>query len=406
MYQDKLHCNDCGANYDLEIYYNCPTCGGILDVIYNLPLDPDPDLFDKDYKKGIWRFRNLLPLGNDYTPVSLQEGNTPILKSNAIAKRIDLDNLYLKDETRNPTGAFKDRPISVALSVALSQGSETVITASTGNAGAAVACYAAQAGVDAVVLAPEATPFNKLLQISSYGAKVVKIEGSFSRCFELAQQASEEFNWVNLTSTFLNPYSVEGDKTVAYEIFEQMSKVPDWVVVPTGAGPLLVGCYKGFKELKELGFTDKIPAMAGIQSEGCEPIVKAFENDEPEVSSWESPTTIASGIADPLQGYGKDGTYTLNVIRKSGGIAMSIPDKDIVAGVIELASEEGIFAEPAGATSIVALPKLIKQGFISREDSVICLITGGGFKDSDPISKILDSPITITADLRELEKVI
>jgi len=404
----QLKCTRCNKTFPLEDFYNCPSCGGILDVMYDFSkLSVKETLLRNEKDKiGIWQFQELLPLENCDNSVTLGEGDTPLIHSKTLKEQFGIGDLYLKDETRNPTGSFKDRAISVGLSKAKEENSEVVVVASSGNAGAAVSAYAAKSNLNAVVLTPEVTPLGKLTQIMSYGAQLIKVKGNFSQCFKLAKQASHELGWVNLTTTFVNPYHIEGDKTIAYEIAQQLGEVPDWVVVPTGAGPLIVGCYKGFNELQMLGITNKTPSMVAVQSEGCAPIAESFQRDKTEVSSWGKPTTVASGISDPLQGYSQDGTYTVKNIKKSKGRAITISDKSIVDGVFTLARKEGIFAEPAGASSIPAVEKLIQKKVIENTDTLVCLITGVGFKDIDSIRSSLDPPPTITSSTQQLKKVV
>lgn len=245
---------------------------------------------------------------------------------------MNLSNLYLKDETRNPTGSFKDRPISCAISKTKEEGKNTVIT-----------------------------------------------------------------------STFLNSFATEGDKTVTYELYQQLGLVPDRIVVPVGAGPLLAGIYKGYKELKQLGLVDRLPAMVAVQARGCAPIVRAFDKGDPEVEPWEVPHTVASGIADLLQGYFEDGTLTLQVIRKSGGVAVAVDD-DLIESVQNLSKFAGIFSEPTGASSVASLQKLEDKGILEGGDTVVCPITGSGFKDSYTIEEYIEiPPKEFEADLEEVE---
>ena len=243
MFATKLRCLRCGKEYPLLLKYNCSKCKGILDVEYDYEAMEKQEIGSRlSIRKGqgMWRFRDFLPIRNEENIVTLIEGDTPLFSCERLGAAMNLSNLYLKDETRNPTGCFKDRPISCAISKAKEEGKNAVIT-----------------------------------------------------------------------SSFLNPFATEGDKTVAYELYQQLGLVPGWIVVPVGAGPLLAGIYKGYKELKQLGLVDRLPAMVAVQARGCAPIVRAFDKGDPEVEPWEVPHTVASGIADPLQGYSEDGTLTL-----------------------------------------------------------------------------------------------
>jgi len=408
MFAVNLRCLKCGTVYPLQIVYNCPKCGGILNVEYNYKdVHRKKLLVNFEKRKGIWRFEALLPVRKHLKFVSLGEGNTPLFKCRRLGRKIGLSNLYVKDETRNPTGSFKDRPISVALSKANEEGKKIVITSSCGNAGSSVAAYAAKAGMKSITVVPLTASSNKLLQIATFGATLIKVRGTYSDCFRIVKMLSSKFNWVNLTSTFLNPFATEGDKTVAYELYEQLGKVPDWILVPIGTGPLLVGIYKGFKELERLHLAAGLPAMVGIQAKGCAPIVRAFQKGDSEVKAWSTPETVASGIADPLQGYTQDGTLTLQIIRESGGFATAVDDKAMLKSVLMLTRFSGIFAEPAGAASVAGAKKLAERGIIKKNDTVVCVVTGSGFKDPGSIKKEIEIPKEeIEPKVKEAEKIL
>jgi len=407
MFATKLKCLRCGKEYPLLIKYGCSKCKGILDVEYDYRAMKKEGLGSRltiRNKKGMWSFKDFLPVKDKESIVTLREGNTPLLRSGRLGTLTNLTSLYLKDETRNPTGSFKDRPVSCAISKAREEGGNTVITSSSGNAGVAVANYAAKAGMKAIIVVPSTVPRSKLLSIVSSGAIPVKIRGAASDCFSLAKELSEKHQWINLTSTFLNPFATEGDKTVAYELYLELGGVPDWIVVPIGAGPLLAGIYKGYKELKKLGLIDKLPAMIGVQARGCAPIVRAFESGNLEVRTWGTPHTIASGIADPLQGYSGDGTLTLDIIKDSGGVAVAVEDDDLIESVRKLSSFAGIFAEPTSAASVASLERLKEKGILEGNDTIICVITGSGFKDAYAIQKYIGIPPTaLEPNLKEVE---
>jgi threonine synthase len=407
MFATHLVCLGCGSIFPVKLVYNCPRCEGILDVKYDYERIAEKGIFSH-LDKGIWRFRKILPIEDTSEFVSLGEGNTPLLEDQKVGEEIGLKKLYLKDETRNPTGSFKDRPISVAISQAKKEKKRVIIISSSGNAAAAAAAYAARSGIKCIVVAPRSSPESKLLQILAYGATLVKVDGTPSECFRLVKEVSSEFDWANLTTTFLNPFATEGDKTLAYELYEQVRDINRvWIVIPVGAGPLLFGCYKGFEELKELGLVSSLPSMVGVQAEGCAPIVRAFEKQDQEVKAWDTCQTIASGIADSLAGYAQDGTLTLQTIRESGGLAVSVSDEALLESVLILGRDAGIFAEPTGAASIAAVKKLVKEGLIKKDDTVICVITGQGFKDLEPLKKkIKITEKEIKPELKEVEKIL
>jgi threonine synthase len=375
-----LQCVECGHVHDLSIHYLCSRCNGSLDVVY----DYENSILatEKKNEEGIWRYRSLLPVDSGVEPVSLGEGNTPFLKSTNLVNKLQMKGLYFKNEAINPTLSFKDRPLSVALTVARQFNVEGVITASTGNTGVATAAYAARAGLPCKIYVPAVTPTEKLTLMRLYGATIELVDGTFSDAYSIAGEEAKQSGWFNLTSTFLNPFAIEGDKTLAYEIYEQYGGVPDWIVIPIGAGPLLVSCYKGFKELQLAGKVSRLPKMAGVQATNCAPIAYAFEQNLQKVTPWkQSSKTVASGIADPLSTYPEDGTRTLNTIYQSKGCAISVEDDRIVDYQKMLAIEEGIFAEPAAVTSVAALEVMKKKGFLQENESVVSVITGHGLKD-------------------------
>jgi threonine synthase len=253
-----------------------------------------------------------------------------------------------------------------------------LLCASTGNTGVAVAAYAARAGLPAVCVVPETTPAAKMLQIEAVGARIVRVRGNYSDAYELARAAAENFGWANLTSTYVNPYMLEGDKTVAFELFEQLKeKVPDWVLVPVGAGPLLAAIHKGFEELGVSG-----PRMVAVQAAGCAPVVRAFESGAKEVREWDHPVeTAASSIADPLRGYPEDGTRTLSVVRESGGRAVAVSEEETRKATIDLARSEGLLVEPGAAVAVAAHRKLSDEKLIREGETAAIVLTGHGLKD-------------------------
>jgi threonine synthase len=370
----SLTCHSCSWRGEISNLYSCPVCGSSLLVAYAGTYELPNGVVDE----GIWRYRRFLPVSADSEPVTLGEGATPTLQT----RRLDPSGgLLLKNETVNPTGSFKDRPVAVAATVARELGLSGLVCASTGNTGVAVAAYAARAGLPAACVVPEATPAAKTAQIGAVGARIVRVRGNYSDAYALAR-AAESYGWANLTSTYINPYMLEGDKTVAYEIFEQLGKrIPDWVVVPVGAGPLLAAIHKGFEELGVSG-----PRMAAAQAAACAPVVSAFESGAKEVSEWEhSVETAASSIADPLRGYPEDGTRTLSVVRQSGGTAIAVSEEETRQATIELARSEGLLVEPGAAVAVAAYRKLAAQAVISRGERAVVVLTGHGLKDPDAL---------------------
>jgi len=378
-------CWYCGETYEAEPIYTCRRCKGTLDIRYEYK-----EIFGKAYFEplsasagsDIWRFRELLPIWPNRKAVTLGEGGTPLIRTHNILNIANNQSLWLKLESVNPTLAFKDRPLAVAMTAAAQFGLNEVVCASTGNTGVAAAAYAARAGLRCTIYVPEGTPEEKRAAMEQYGAVLHTVKGHYSDAYKVAEEMALERQAFNLTSTYMNPYAVEGNKTVAYELAFQLGKVPDWIIVPIGAGPLLSGIYKGFKEMQLEGFIDKLPRMAGVQAEGCAPIVKAFHNGKAGVQSWSDPVqTIASGIADPLLTYPADGTRTLSVIRESKGIALAIADAELHRYRKLLAEREGVLAELSSVTAVAAAAHMQQTGLLEQNATIVSIVTGHGLKD-------------------------
>jgi len=410
MFATCLSCVGCQKQYPMKVgHYNCQRCNGILQVEYDYQRLSDrlkQRLTNKN-RFGIWKYKELLPIQDSSEIVSLREGGTKLLRCKRLGRKLGIKKLYVKDETTNPTGSFKDRPMSVAVTKAKEFRVRAVVTASSGNAGASLSAYAARAGIECWVFVPTGTPPGKICQARAYGSKLVIVNGTYSDAFQLAKICTGELKWFNVTSTFFNPYTVEGDKTIGYEISEQLSyDVPDWVLIPVGAGPLLVGCWRGFKEFESFGWTRGLPSMIAVQAEGCAPIVKAFKEGRSTVEPWGHPRTRVSAIADPLQGYPQDGSLALNTVRQSNGLAEACSDEEIIQAVKLLAETEGIFAEPSGASSIAALKKLLEEGKIRKGETVVCVVTGAGLKDPNASMKLYGVPFEIEPNMDEVRKIL
>jgi threonine synthase len=397
----NLMCTSCGSEILPESgNYSCPKCKGILQVRYSRGAINKELISSHSSRSGVWKYFEMLPVESRENIVSLEEGNTPLIRTESLGA-----GYYVKDETRNPTGSFKDRPNTVGISKAIELGAKTIAIASSGNAAGSLSAYAAKAKLQCIVCVPEDTPDSKLKQIMVFGAKVAKVKGTYSDSFNLIRESCKRYGWHNLTSVCTaNPYQVEGDKTAAYEIYERLNN-PDWVLIPLGAGPLLVGIYRGFLELQEAGLIEKIPRLIGVQAEECAPIVRAFKNGDRNVLPWEGkPHTVAHSIADPLTGYSEDGTLTLEKIRESNGVAESVNDEEMMEAVWQLARGEGIFAEPAAASTLAAANKLKKNGIISNGDKVVMVVTGTGLKSQVVLDQLRPAP-AIDPDPDQLVKI-
>lgn len=368
-----LACVDCGANHPADMRYACATCGGILEVREPQGLAGPPTA------TGMWRHGDRLSVADRSAIVSLGEGDTPLHRADRLEAAIDgFDGaLWIKDETTNPTGSFKDRAMSAAVSRARELGLPGIVCASSGNAGASAAAYAARAGMPCVVVVPAQTPAEKVTQIAGYGATLVRVDGHYSFSYRAGLELGERHRFANTTTTYLNPYGVDGLKVAGYELADAFGDTPpDWIAVPTGAGPLVKGIVQGFRER---GGT--MPRVIAVQAEGCAPIVRAFAAGARTVEAWGPPTTFASGISDPLIGYERDGTHTLDLVRATDGIAIAVTDDEIRAAMRTLAHREGILAEPTGASSIAAIARLAADGRLARGSRVVAMVTGHGFKD-------------------------
>lgn len=343
-------CTDCGAEHP-SFRYTCPRCGSaLLFVGDELSWRPDG--------AGMWRYRSMLPVDRR---VTMCEGGTPLIRRRDVE-----DEVYLKVEGNNPTGSFKDRGTSVILSDAVGRGFSTMAVASTGNMGASVAAYSAYSNLEALVFLPADVPDEKVAQILAYGARLVRVEGGFR---EAARAMREEADGAYLATTGLNPYFIEGLKTVAFELFEQMG-VPDTVIVPTGTGGLLTAVHKGFEELRSLGMTTTVPRMVAAQAAAAAPIVQAWRDRGP-LRTPEEASSIASAILvkEPY-----NGLSAIAAMDRSGGGGIEVTDDEIIAAVREL-GREGVFAEPSAAASLAAYRKTGKAG------RTVLIVTGSGLKD-------------------------
>ena len=411
MQASGLVCLDCGHTHGLGVFsYECDRCGWPLGVAYA------PDGLSSSAAREIlisarrmWDFFDFLPLDRGDAIVELGEGGTPLLEASSGDGDGKGAEVFLKNETLNPTGAFKDRPLSVILSMARQHGVERVVTGSSGNAGVAMSAYAARAGIDAVVVVPQTTSREKLLAIKAFGAQVVQIAGTCSDSLSVANDLCAKHDWLCATTTYRNPFGLEGDKTVAYELLRDMDfRPPTHVFVPIGSGPLLTGCYRGFQDLARWGLLDEPPRMIGVQARGCAPIAAAYEKGTEHVEAWAHSDTIATGIADELKGYEFDGVLSLRAARQSGGAVLSVSDQQIIEAMESLAGSWGVLAEPTGAVGLAGLRQYARTHGFSRGDRAVCIVTGCGFKDSVGISRFVDTdklPV-VEPSLEALEHVV
>nr|MDO8082120.1 threonine synthase [Candidatus Freyarchaeota archaeon] len=404
MYIKTLRCRECGKEYPPVRIYACPHCFGPLEVVYDLDsIELDRNSF-KNRPNSLWRYNEFLPVEDKTKTVNLGVGLTILHECKRLAETLRLRKLYVKDDTVNPTGSFKDRPATVAVSKALELGFKAVGCASTGNLAAATAAHAAKAGIPCYVFIPSNTEINKVLQAATYGAKIIAVKGTYDEANRLAAQASDLYDWA-LVNINLRPYYVEGSKTLAFETCEQLEwNAPDNIVIPMGSGALLCAIWRGLKQFSRVGLIDELKTrIIGAQPGGCSPIVSAFKSNSDDVIPVEKPNTIAKSLAIGDPG---DGIYALNAIRESGGAAESATDAEILEGIKLLAKTEGIFSEPAGGVTIAVLKKLVEAGEIPRDEDVVCCVTGNGFKSTDAILKIFTEPVEIEPTIEELKKIV
>jgi len=365
----------------------CEKCYGPLEVSYDLNrLNLSKEEIARR-PKSIWRYRELLPIKDEASIIDLGTGMTQLHRCRNLGKKLGLSKLYVKDDTTNPTNSFKDRPASVALSKAREFRVTAVGCPSTGNLAASVAAHAAKAGLPCYVFIPANTEINKILQASTYGAKIVAVDGTYDEANRLAAEVAEERGWA-FANINLRPYYVEGSKTLAFEICEQLGwKTPDSVIIPLGSGALFCAMDRGFRQLREVGLVEgKQPRLIGAQGEGSDPIVRAFKSGAKWVAPIEKPETIAKSLAIGDPG---DGKYVLKAIEASNGLAESVTDEEILLAIKLLAETEGVFAEPAGGVTVGVLKKLAEQGKIGQDETVVCCVTGNGFKAADTILRSL-----------------
>lgn len=341
---------------------------------------------------SIWRYFELLPIDDPSKIVSLSEGYTPLFSSVRIGKDLGMGSLYFKYEGANPTGSFKDRGMSVGVSKALSLGSRACVCASTGNTSASMAAYATRAGLLPLVILPKKkVAIGKVAQAIAYGAKVVYVDGSFDDALAAVKAATERLPTYLLNS--INPLRLEGQKTLAFEVFEQlMRSLPDVVVVPVGNAGNISAIWKGFLTLKSLGFCEKLPRMVGVQADGASPIVSALINGN-DFRPVESPNTLATAIriGNPV-----NWPKAIAAIRDSFGCAVSVNDEEILRAQKDLARREGLFVEPASAASLAGLKRCLKEGLIDKGESSVLVLTGSGLKDPDIVAEHYEAPIEVS----------
>ncbi|MDF1543580.1 MAG: threonine synthase [bacterium] len=376
----NLRCSECGKQYSLSEIVNLCQCGKPLLVEYDYALAMKSLTVEslKGRDQNMWKYREMLPVQNRKHVISLGEGGTELLAAQRTGVKLGLKNLLLKDESTNPTGSFKARGLSMAVSRAHELGLNKLIVPTAGNAGSALSAYGARASMEICVVMPSASDPVFITDCQAHGARVELIDGSIKDCGEYAAGlvASEDYFSV---ATLKEPYRIEGKKTMGYELAEQLGwTLPDVIIYPTGGGTGLIGMWKAFDELEQLGLIDsKRPRMVSVQSEGCAPIVKAFDEGKKEAELWPHPETAALGLRVPSA---VGDFLILNAVRESNGTAISVSEQEIYKSTLDLASQEGIFAAPEAGATLAALKKLLASGFVAATDQVVLFLTGSGYK--------------------------
>jgi threonine synthase len=408
MYVAELRCVVCGQSYRPdEVRYTCPVCGqvGTLDVVLDVDAlrrglkrediarSPDPSM---------WRYRPLLPLADGAQMPPLVVGGTPLYDAPRLAEHLGLAQVWVKDDGRNPTGSLKDRASALVTARAMAEGVEVVTTASTGNAAAALAGLAASVGLPAVIFVPASAPEAKIAQLLTYGAKVLLVQGNYDAAFDLAVQASERYGWYN-RNTGMNPYTLEGKKTVAYEIAEQLGwQIPDVVVVSVGDGNIISGVHKGFRDLLALGWIDRVPRLIGVQASGSAACYEVWKRGgDPAKMTPISGQTAADSIAADLP---RDRVKAVRAVRDTQGAFVSVPDQAILDGIPVLARLSGVFAEPAAAATVAGIRAALDDGHVRPQDRVVLIVTGNGLKDIKSAMRVAGSGYPVAPDIGEVEK--
>ena len=400
-------CINCGSKYGInEIVYFCQKCGDLLEIKY------DTGELGKTRGEGkwreaplsVWRYRDFMPI-NDYSKiVTLNEGGTGLHQCQRLGKQLGIKQLYVKNEGENPTGSFKDRGMTVGVTKAVELGVKSVICASTGNTSASLAAYAAKAGLQCSVLIPSGKiAYGKLAQAMIYGAKVIQVRGNFDQALDVVLKLSEKHRSIYLLNS-INPFRIEGQKSLAYEICDQLNQEsPDRVVVPVGNAGNISAIWKGFTEFHELGVVKVLPKMTGIQAAGAAPIAQAIKSGSDTIMPVDKPETLATAIRI---GAPVSWKKALIAIRESSGTAETVTDAEILAAQKLLARVEGLFVEPASASSIAGLKKLVENGDVDKDERIVCVTTGHGLKDPDTAVQMSEKPIEVDADMEAIENVL
>ena len=399
----SLQCRECKKEYVPTFKYICDECFGPLDVHYDFPSVSKNTFANREHT--YWRYFELLPIAEKSNIVSIGAGMTPLIRAEKLGQALGLNNLYIKNDSVNPTFSFKDRPAGIAVSKAKEFGLSSVGCASTGNLAAATAAHAAKGGFPCYVFAPSDIGHAKITQALAYGANFIAVDGTYDDANRIAAQIGDS-KGIGIVNINMRSYYVEGSKTLAFEVAEQLDwQVPDNLIIPVGSGAMLNAICKGFEELESLSLLGKISGMRMVaaQPRGCAPIVDAFKKNSSDVIPVENPDTIAKSLAIGDPG---DGRYVLKRLKQYNGYAEESSNREILEAILLLAKTEGIFTEPAGGVAVAVLKKLVEERKIDKNDSTICYVTGNGLKATEVLMEVLSKPETIQADIAKISALV
>ena len=407
-----LRCVHCARTYSAEdVEYFCPVCGyndGILDVLYDyesVKRELNAAGLAENSDLSIWRYLPLLPV-NDRTLIPhLQVGWTPLYDAPRLANELGVARCWVKDEGRNPTASFKDRASAMGVVKALEKKATRITCASTGNAASSLAGFSAAAGIAATIFVPARAPEAKVAQLLVFGAQVFSVQGTYDQAWELCMQASAEFGWYNRNCA-INPYLIEGKKTVSLELAEQFMRLtpgsfPDWVVVSVGDGCTIGGVWKGLREMHILGLIPRLPRILGVQADGCKPFLTAWRDKSNLVPC--DANTLADSIA---VGHPRNFSKGMSAVTESGGAFISVTDDEILQSIPMLAQKAGVFGEPAGVAGVVGVRRAVDSGVIHRSESVAIVMTGNGLKDIQSAIRAAGSTTQVRPDMEEIRKAV
>jgi threonine synthase len=395
----SLECRECKKAFEPTFKYVCDDCFGPLDVKYDFPVINKNTFTNREHT--YWRYFELLPIQNKANIVSINAGMTPLIKAEKLGKQLGLNNLYIKNDSVNPTFSFKDRPAGIAVSKAKEFDLSAVGCASTGNLAAATAAHAAKGNFPCYVFAPSDIEHAKIAQALAYGAEFIAVDGTYDDSNRIAAQIGDS-KGIGIVNVNMRSYYVEGSKTLAFEVAEQLEwQVPDQLVIPVGSGAMLNAICKGFEELQTVSLLRDVSKMhiVAAQPTGCAPIVDAFKKKSNDIVPVENPNTVAKSLAIGDPG---DGRYVLKRLKQYNGHAEESNNKEILDAILLLAKTEGVFTEPAGGVAVAVLKKMVEDGQIDKNDTTICYVTGNGLKATESLMEVLQKPQIMQPDIAKI----